>query len=165
MAQTDTYARLIEQHIPEARAHVVGEGGKFEATVISEAFAGKNLLAKHRMVYSALDAHIKSGAIHALSIRAYTPAEWGEVGEVDLIEPHAAHALDLVDGDLDGADADDVRDVRPGQALDDLLLGRLVATVELLVHGDRDLAVLEGLSQDVLVADGDEQPLVGRALP
>jgi acid stress-induced BolA-like protein IbaG/YrbA len=80
MTDTDAYARLIEEHIPGARANVVGEAGKFEATVISDAFEGENLLAKHRMVYAALDAHIKSGEIHALSIRAYTPAEWGEVG-------------------------------------------------------------------------------------
>lgn len=80
MAHTDEYARQIEEHIPGSRATVVGEGGKFEATVISDAFDGKNLLAKHRMVYAALDSHIKSGAIHALSIRAYTPDEWGQVG-------------------------------------------------------------------------------------
>mgnify|MGYP006287451353 CR=1 FL=1 len=78
MSQTDEYARLIEAHIPDARARVEGGGGKFEATVISDAFEGKNLLAKHRMVYAALDDHIRSGAIHALSIRAYTPAEWAE---------------------------------------------------------------------------------------
>ena len=80
MTDTDEYAREIEEHIPGARATVVGEGGKYEATVISDAFEGRNLLAKHRLVYAALDPHIKSGAIHALSIRAYTPAEWGEVG-------------------------------------------------------------------------------------
>ncbi len=80
MADTDEFARLIEEHIPGAQANVIGESGKYEATVISDAFEGKNLLAKHRMVYAALDPHIKSGAIHALSIRAYTPAEWGEVG-------------------------------------------------------------------------------------
>jgi len=80
MADTDAYARQIEEHIPGASATVAGEGGKFEATVISDAFDGRNLLAKHRMVYAALDSHIKSGAIHALSIRAYTPDEWGQVG-------------------------------------------------------------------------------------
>jgi len=80
MAQTDEYEELIRQQIPDARATVTGEGGKFEATVISEQFADKNLLAKHRLVYAALDERIKSGEIHALSIRAYTPAEWQTVG-------------------------------------------------------------------------------------
>lgn len=80
MVQTDEYARQIEGHIPGARATVSGDGGKFEATVISDAFEGQNLLAKHRMVYAALDDRIKSGEIHALSIRAYTPQEWSQVG-------------------------------------------------------------------------------------
>jgi len=80
MARTEEFARMIEAHIPDARATVVGEGGKFEATVISDAFADKNLLAKHRLVYAALDPFIKSGEIHAVSIRAYTPEEWQEVG-------------------------------------------------------------------------------------
>ena len=80
MTSTEEFTRLIEEHIPNARATVVGEGGKFEATVVSDAFDDKNLLAKHRLVYAALDDHIKSGEIHALSIRAYTPAEWEEVG-------------------------------------------------------------------------------------
>ena len=80
MSQTDEYARLIEAHIPDARARVEGGGGKFEATVISDAFEGKNLLAKHRMVYAALDDQIKSGEVHAVSIRAYTPQEWTQMG-------------------------------------------------------------------------------------
>ena len=82
MSRTDDFARLIEEQIPDADARVVGEGGKFEATVVSDAFADKNLLAKHRLVYAALDPLIKSGEIHALSIRAYPPAEWREVGGV-----------------------------------------------------------------------------------
>lgn len=80
MSQTEEYARLIEAHIPDARAKVEGGGGKFEATVISDAFEGKNLLAKHRLVYAALDDQIKSGEVHAVSIRAYTPAEWSQTG-------------------------------------------------------------------------------------
>lgn len=80
MAQTDEYARRIEQHLPDAHVRVTGEGGKFEAIVVSDVFEGQNLLAKHRLVYAALDEEIRSGEIHALSIRAYTPAEWQEAG-------------------------------------------------------------------------------------
>jgi acid stress-induced BolA-like protein IbaG/YrbA len=80
MSQTEEYARLIEAHIPDAKAKVEGGGGKFEATVISDAFEGKNILAKHRLVYAALDDQIKSGEVHAVSIRAYTPAEWSQAG-------------------------------------------------------------------------------------
>ncbi len=80
MSQTEEYARLIEAYIPDAKAKVEGGGGKFEATVISDAFEGKNLIAKHRLVYAALDDQIKSGEVHAVSIRAYTTAEWSQAG-------------------------------------------------------------------------------------
>lgn len=74
------FAQLIEQQIPGAKATVTGDGSKFEAVVISPEFAGQTPIKKHRMVYAALDEHIKSGAIHALTIRAYTPEEWAAQG-------------------------------------------------------------------------------------
>jgi len=80
MAQADEYARLIEAHIPDSQARVEGADGKFEAVVISDAFAGRNMLAKHRMVYAALDERIKAGDVHAVSIRAYTTDEWAQAG-------------------------------------------------------------------------------------
>lgn len=70
------FAQLIEAAIPDAKAHVSGDGSKFEAVVISEAFQGKTLVAKHKMVYAALDEQLKSGMIHALTVKAFTPQEW-----------------------------------------------------------------------------------------
>jgi len=82
MTQTDEYAREIEKHIPEARATVATEDGvHFTATVVSDAFEGKNLLTRHRMVNAALKDRIASGEIHALAIgRVCTSAEWQEKG-------------------------------------------------------------------------------------
>ena len=69
------YAQQIEQAIPDSKATVTGDGSKFEAIVISPSFEGLTTIQRHRMVYSALDEHIQSGAIHALSIRALTQGE------------------------------------------------------------------------------------------
>ena len=61
--------------LPGARADVQGEDGvHFEATVVSEAFAGKLPLARHRLVYAALGEMMQTD-IHALAIRARTPDE------------------------------------------------------------------------------------------
>ena len=63
--------------LPGARADVQGEDGvHFEATVVSEAFAGKLPLARHRLVYAALGDMLQTD-IHALAIRARTPEEVG----------------------------------------------------------------------------------------
>ena len=48
--------------------------GHFEVEIVSEAFSGLAPLARHRAVYDALGALMTSD-IHALSIRARTPAE------------------------------------------------------------------------------------------
>jgi acid stress-induced BolA-like protein IbaG/YrbA len=73
----DIIRQLIEQGLPGARADVRGEDGvHFEATVISEAFAGKLPLARHRMVYATLGERM-GGEIHALALKTLTPAEAG----------------------------------------------------------------------------------------
>ena len=69
-------AALIEQNLPGSKAHVETDGqGHYEATVIAAAFAGKRSLQRHQLVYSTLGPRM-GREIHALSIQAYTPAEW-----------------------------------------------------------------------------------------
>ena len=72
----DHFSDLVEQQIDGARADVTGDGSKFEARVVSPSFDGLSTIKRHKLVYAVLDEHIRSGAIHALSIRAYTPQEW-----------------------------------------------------------------------------------------
>lgn len=52
-----------------------GGGGHYELHIVSAAFEGKPPVARHRMVYDALGT-LMQHQIHALSIRAYTPAEF-----------------------------------------------------------------------------------------
>lgn len=72
----DYYSDQIEKAISGAKADVTGDGSKFEALVISDEFEGLPTLKRHKLVYAVLDEHIKTGAIHALSIKAHTPEEW-----------------------------------------------------------------------------------------
>ena len=58
----------------EATVQVKGDGYHFEAKVVSEDFAGKNRLARHRLVYATLGDKMAE-IIHALSIKAVTPEE------------------------------------------------------------------------------------------
>lgn len=50
-------------------------GGHFHLTIVSEAFQGKNAVARHRMVYAAL-ADLMQQKIHALQIEAMTPDQF-----------------------------------------------------------------------------------------
>ena len=49
-------------------------GGHYRLLIISAAFSGKPTLARHRLVYDALDELMRS-KIHALSIQALAPEE------------------------------------------------------------------------------------------
>lgn len=72
----DEIKALIEAGIPGSSVTVTGDGGKFEATVVSAEFEGKTMLAEQKMVYATVNKEITSGALHALTIKAYTPEEW-----------------------------------------------------------------------------------------
>ena len=66
---------LIRQGLPGAEVEVQGEDGvHFEAVVVSEAFAGKLPLARHRLVYATLGDKM-GGEIHALALKTLTPDE------------------------------------------------------------------------------------------
>lgn len=68
---------LIETALPGAEVVVSGDDGRhFEALVRSPAFAGKSLVAQHRLVYAALGDSM-ADAIHALSLRTEVPAGAG----------------------------------------------------------------------------------------
>jgi acid stress-induced BolA-like protein IbaG/YrbA len=54
---------------------VEGDGQHFFATIVSDAFVGKRLIARHQLVYAALGERMKQ-EIHALSMKTLTPDEW-----------------------------------------------------------------------------------------
>ena len=59
----------------------------WNAVIVSEAFAGRRVLQRHRAVYDALAAELKAG-IHALTMKTLTPAEWAaQGGEVENVSP------------------------------------------------------------------------------
>lgn len=72
--QAEELKKVIEQGIPAAEVEVKGDGDHFEATIVSEAFAGKSMVQQHQMVYAALG-DLMHGAVHALSFRTFTPQE------------------------------------------------------------------------------------------
>jgi acid stress-induced BolA-like protein IbaG/YrbA len=54
---------------------VTGDGAHFEAMIVSTAFEGKRLIARHQLVYAALGNRMRD-EIHALSMKTLTPEEF-----------------------------------------------------------------------------------------
>ena len=55
---------------------VQGDGRHWYAVVVSEAFEGVRPIARHQKVYATLGNRMATDEVHALSIKAFTPAEW-----------------------------------------------------------------------------------------
>ena len=71
---------LIQAGIPDAEVTVNGGEGKFEATVVSNAFEGLMPVKRHQLVYATVREQIADGSLHALTIRPLTPEESEKTG-------------------------------------------------------------------------------------
>ncbi|KAI5298811.1 hypothetical protein KEM55_002898 [Ascosphaera atra] len=71
----------LEQHLGAEYVEVVdmsgGCGQAFSALIVSKAFEGKNMLARHRLVNGVLKLEIAE--IHAWTPRCLTPGQWAAV--------------------------------------------------------------------------------------
>lgn len=78
MITPDVLTNYIQKSIPDAAVTVMDRTGTMDhlkVVVVSEAFRGKNLLDRHRLIYQALDVPMKDGRIHALELTARTQDE------------------------------------------------------------------------------------------
>ena len=63
-----------QSHLHVGHAGAASGGGHYQVTVIASCFKGLNTLARHRLIYDALDDLMKK-EIHALTIQAYSEDE------------------------------------------------------------------------------------------
>lgn len=76
------YLSLEDESAKHALHLQKGAGGHLALTLVSEEFAGKSLMARHQTIYALLKEELKE-EIHALGIKAYTPAEWLQKQKTD----------------------------------------------------------------------------------
>ena len=67
----------IEQGLNCEFVEVEGDGHHFEAVIVSSLFQGKGMVQQHQLVYKALGDRMHE-EVHALSMKTYTPEQWGE---------------------------------------------------------------------------------------
>jgi acid stress-induced BolA-like protein IbaG/YrbA len=67
---------LIAAGLPCTHIALEGDGRHWYATIVSAAFDGKRLIARHQQVYATLGTRMQTDEVHALSMKTYTPAEW-----------------------------------------------------------------------------------------
>lgn len=67
--------RLIKEAFPDAAVEITdlaGDGDHYAATVVAEAFRGRNRVQQHQMVYAALKGKM-GGELHALALTTKAP--------------------------------------------------------------------------------------------
>ncbi len=73
---------MIKAGLPDAQVQVqdlTGGGDHYQVIVVSSKFAGKGLVQQHQLVYGAVRQAMSTEAIHALSLKTYTPEAWAEL--------------------------------------------------------------------------------------
>jgi BolA protein len=68
----------------DAVIDIAGENCSFELYVISAAFAGKNTIQRQQPILALFKDELASGKLHALSVKAKTPAE--QAGNSGLVQ-------------------------------------------------------------------------------
>lgn len=64
-----------ESHLHEGHAgHTPGGGTHFRVYIVSQAFAGKSRIERHRLINATLAAEL-AGSVHALALHAKAPGE------------------------------------------------------------------------------------------
>lgn len=65
---------IDDSHLHAGHAGAREGGGHYRLSIVSPQFVGKSTVARHRMIYSALQEMMKRD-IHALNINAFAPHE------------------------------------------------------------------------------------------
>lgn len=72
--------RRLKEAFPDATVELQSDGNHFGVRIVSDAFEGLSRVRRQQAVYAALGDAITGGAVHALTMRTLTPAEWSARG-------------------------------------------------------------------------------------
>lgn len=67
---------LLENALADCQFQVESDGSHFNIVAIGEVFEGKRPVQRQQAIYAVLNEKIASGAMHAVNMKIFTPAEW-----------------------------------------------------------------------------------------
>ncbi|MCF1426493.1 MAG: BolA family transcriptional regulator [Shewanella sp.] len=67
---------LLTQALSLDEAHVTTDSSHFKVIAVGECFDGMSRIKQQQAVYGPLMEHITSGALHAVTIKTFTPTQW-----------------------------------------------------------------------------------------
>ncbi|MGL5522370.1 MAG: BolA family iron metabolism protein IbaG [Aeromonas veronii] len=74
--QVSEIEAILLEALQLSEVHVKGDGSHYQVIAVGDMFDGMSRVKKQQAIYAPLMDKIASNAIHALSIKAFTDAEW-----------------------------------------------------------------------------------------
>ena len=71
----DVITKALSEGIEYDNLTVEGSESKYEVKIVSDVFDKKYTIRRHKIIYALLGSYIKTGEIHALTIKAMTLSE------------------------------------------------------------------------------------------
>ncbi len=68
--------QILNEALSLQEIHVKGDGSHFEVVAVDPSFENMSRLKKQQVVLAVLTEYIQRNDIHAVSVKAFTPAEW-----------------------------------------------------------------------------------------
>ncbi|XVH57940.1 BolA family iron metabolism protein IbaG [Providencia hangzhouensis] len=73
---TNEIKQVLMDKLSLDEAIVTGDGSHFQVIAVGDMFDGMSRVKQQQEIYAPLMEYIADNRIHALSIKAYTPAQW-----------------------------------------------------------------------------------------
>ena len=73
---TNEIKQVLMDKLALTDAIVTGDGSHFQVIAVGDLFDGMSRVKRQQAAYAPLMEYIADNRIHALSIKAYTPAQW-----------------------------------------------------------------------------------------
>ena len=71
----DVIINVLKEGLKYEDLIVEGSDAKYEVKIVSDEFKDKTIIQRHKIIYALLDTYIRTGEIHALTIKAHTVSE------------------------------------------------------------------------------------------
>ncbi|MBN0989735.1 BolA family protein [Amphritea pacifica] len=86
MMNTEQITQIIVAAIPDAELDISGEDCNFTVRVISESFADMKPLERQKRVLNLFQQQLKTGELHALTVKAYTMQQFIDLQNQFLVQ-------------------------------------------------------------------------------
>ncbi len=77
---------IIKQAVPDAQVQVEGADCNFKVVVVSHSFNGLWEVKRQLNILALFSDLLRTGVLHALTVKTYTPAEWSVQQQAQLTQ-------------------------------------------------------------------------------